>query len=106
MGIIWFEWCSRNSHPFLVLVLKRKYATIGLDMLSTHTGILSQAGFRAVEQRLDELMLEWSGSSSCLEITAPVADAASLAKWLLDLAVSDKWSWGSREAGKSPNGAG
>jgi hypothetical protein len=98
MGIIWFEWCSRNSHPFLVLVLKGKYATIGLDMLSTYAETLSEAGFCAVEQRLDELKLEWSGTPSFLEITVPVADAESLAKWLLDLAVSDKCSWGSREA--------
>jgi len=104
MGILWFEWCRLNKHPFLVVILKQKYATIGLDMFSTFAETLSEAGFRAVQRRLDELKLEWSGGPSFLEIAVPVVDAESLAKWLLDLAVSDKLSWGTREADSLADG--
>ena len=99
MGIIWFEWCSQQDHPFLVLIPKRWYATIGLDMFSTYPQMLSEGAFREVRQKLHNLELEWSGSASFVKITAPLSEATPFAKWLLDLAVSDKWSWGSRRAG-------
>src|SRR5262249_15851751 len=89
MGIIWFKWWSEQDHPFLVLILKRRYATLGLDMFSTNALTLSEGAFHAVSQKLDDLQFFWSGSSSFLEIIAPIADAESLANWLLNLAVSD-----------------
>src|SRR5215469_14284333 len=47
-GVLWFEWCRYHRHPSVTVQLKRRHATVGLDMFSTEALRLSKSAFRQV----------------------------------------------------------